>query len=119
MGAHQQRAALVFDRTGDGRADRRQRVALGRDQVRVVALARAHDAGLHALPEQHAVVRRLTPAARVERRLVEHDARLGIGREHRALPLAQGRIGKIETVGTTVMRDTHRVTLAPPRTLTG
>ena len=76
VGAHEQRAAVVLDRArapavptgGTGSPG-------GRDQVEVVALAGADDAGLHALPEQHAVVRRLAAAARVEGRPVQHDAR--------------------------------------------
>ena len=108
VGAHQQAAPVVLDRAGDRGADRRDRVALGRDQVEVVALAGADDPGLHALPQQHAVVRRLATAARVEGGPVQHDA--ASGSDARAtvhVPLAQGRVGEVEPLGAAVPRDAH------------
>ena len=72
--------AGVLDRAAHRRTDRRERVALGRHQLEIVALADADDAGLHAAPEQHAVVGRLPAAAGVEGRPVEHDA---LGRRRR------------------------------------
>ena len=73
VGAHQRGAALVLDGAADRGAGRRQRVVLGGDQVQVVALAGADDAGLHAAPQQHSVVGRLATAARVEGGAVQHD----------------------------------------------
>ena len=107
VGTHQPGAALVLHRADDLGAGRRQRVTLGGDQVGVVALAGADDPGLHALPQQHAVVRRLATAARVERRAVQHDALLGIGVQDRARPLAQGRVGKVEPVRPAMLCDAH------------
>src|SRR5579859_2950698 len=88
VGAHQRGAPVVLERAADRGAWWRQRVTLGRDQVQVVALARAGDAGLHPAPQQHAVIGRLAAAAGVERRPVQDDA-LGVGREHGGVPLAQ------------------------------
>ena len=73
---------------------RRQRIALGRDQVEVVALAGAHDAGLHALPEQHAVVRRL--ARRRRGRTPSGPARCP-ARDRRAAPCTPTRAGSGRT----------------------
>ena len=65
-------------------------------QVDVVrALARVHDPGLHAAPQQHAVVRRLAAAARVEGGPVENDpVRSGV--EHHRVPLAQRLVVKVK-----------------------
>ena len=97
MGAHQRGPALVFDGAADRGAGRRQRVAFGRDQVEVIALARADDPGLHAAPQQHAVIGRLAAAARIERRPVQDDA-LGVGREHRGVPFPQRLVVQLEPV---------------------
>jgi hypothetical protein len=86
--AHQRGPALVLDGAADRGAGRRQRVAFGRDQVQVVALARPLDPGLHPAPQQDAVVGRLAAAARVEGGPVKHDP-VGVGREHRAFPFPQ------------------------------
>ena len=87
--AHQRGPALVLERAADGGARRRERVALGGDQVQVVALARADDAGLYAAPEQHAVVRRLAAAAGVEGGPVEDDPVLA-ARRARSRPTRAG-----------------------------
>ena len=75
VGAHQRRTPVVVERALHRGSGRRDRVALGGDQVDVVGgLAGAGDPGLHAAPEQHAVVGRLAAAAGIERGAVEHDA---------------------------------------------
>ena len=78
--------------------DRRHRVAVGGHQIEVVALDGAHDPGPDAAPQQHALVRRLTTASRVEGRPVEHDASLGVDPDDRGVPLAQRRVGELEPV---------------------
>ena len=78
-------------RTAHGGAGRRDRVGLVGDQVEVIGLAGAHDAGLHPAPQQHAVVRRLAAAARIEGRTVKHDP-VRAGGQHYGVPLAQGLI---------------------------
>src|SRR6185369_15484559 len=65
---HEEAPALILDGAGDLDPNRRQRVARLRDQIEVVALARARDPGLHAIPQQHAVIRRLAATARIEGR---------------------------------------------------
>ena len=94
---HQRGPPVVVQRAPDRGAGRRQRIGLGRDQVELVRLAGAVDVGLHAAPEQYAVVRRLTATARVEGRAVQHDA-LGPGRQHGRVPLAQGLVVEFEPV---------------------
>ena len=99
MRAHQRGAALVLQRTAHRRPGRGQRVAVRGQQVEVVALARAHDPGLHPAPQQDAVVGRLAAAARIERGPVEHDPLLGVGIEHDGVPLAQRLVRELEPVG--------------------
>jgi hypothetical protein len=70
---------------------------LGWDQVEIVALPDAHDAGLDPAPEQNAVVGRLAAAARVEGRLVQDDA-VGPGREHGRVPVPQGLVVEFKPV---------------------
>ena len=90
--AHQRGPALVLDRAADRGARRRHRIAVGRDQVQVIALAGAGDAGLHAAPQQHALVRRLAAAAGVEGRPVQDDAVLaGLRARRRPTRAASGR----------------------------
>jgi hypothetical protein len=110
VGAHQRGAPGVLDGAADGGARGRQRVTLGRDQVQVVALARAHDGGLHAAPQQHAVIGRLAAAARVERGPVQDDA-LRVGREHGAVPLPQRLVVQFQPVRAP-LRLTHAGSLA-------
>ena len=86
----------------------RNRVALGRDQVELVALAGADDAGAHAAPEQHALVRRLPTAAGIERRPVQHDPAVLGPRPARSRPTPgpsrrRGRAG-----GCVSRRQSHR-----------
>ena len=65
-----------------------ERITVPGHQVEVVALARVHDAGLHTTPQQHPVVRRLTAAAGIEGRPVEHDP-VWSGVKHDRVPFAQ------------------------------
>ena len=89
------RSSSTAPRTGV--PDRRQRVAFGRDQVEVVAFPDVGDAGLDPAPQQNAVVGRLAAAARIEGRLVQHDA-VGPGRQHDRVPVAQGLVVEFEPV---------------------
>src|SRR5215468_8062430 len=99
MGAHQHAASLVLDRARHVRADGRRWVTLDGDEVEIVALAGAGDTRLDTAPEQNAVVGWLATAARIERRTIQHDAALGVAREHRAGPFAKRGIGKVEPLG--------------------
>ena len=72
--AHERRPAIVLDGAAHGGSDRRHRVAVEGHEVLVVAASHVDDAGLDTAPQQHAVVRRLSAAAGVEGRAVEHDA---------------------------------------------
>ena len=122
MGAHQAGAAFVVDRAAHAGAGRRDRVAGRGDQVEVVALAGVHDPGLHALPDQHAVVRRLAAAAGIERRPVEHDAGLRIRRirpDDRAVPLPDARIGPVQAVGVPMLFEAHPGSLGRRRRVLG
>ena len=66
VGPHQRGPPLVLHRAADRGARYRNGIALGRDQVEVVPLPGAGDAGLHTAPEQHAVIGRLAAAAGIE-----------------------------------------------------
>ncbi|MFC5211328.1 hypothetical protein ACFPM0_32935 [Pseudonocardia sulfidoxydans] len=105
MGAHQAGAAFVVDRPADLGARRRDRVALGGDEVQVVAAEGADDPRPHPAPQQHALVRRLAPATGVERRPVEHDPALRVDGHHRRGEVANARIDQVETVGVSVPGD--------------
>ncbi len=110
VGAHQQRPPVVLDGPTHGSAWRRHGIARSRDQVEVIALAGVDDPRLYALPHQHAMVGRLSTAARVEGGAVEDDASLAvglIGPDDRAVPVAQTRVEQVQPVRPAVMRHTH------------
>ena len=97
VGPHQRGAPLVLDRAPDRGSRRRHRVASAGIRYSSSPLLHPLDPGLHPAPEQHAVVGRLTAAAGVERRAVEHDPVLA-GVEDGRVPLAQGLVVKLEPV---------------------
>src|SRR5215469_2759260 len=101
MRAHERGTPIISHRATHCRASRGHRVAIGGYQVKVVAFPGPLDPGLYASPEQHAQVRRLTAATRVEGRPVKHDAVLA-GMQHDRVPLAQRLIGELEAVRTPV-----------------
>ena len=97
MGAHQSGPPAIFHGAAYGCARRRKRIAFPGDQVEIVALPRAGDARLHAAPEQHPVVRRLTATARVEGRSVEHDP-VRCRLQDDGIPFPQGLIIQLKPV---------------------
>ena len=99
VSAHERRAPRVVDRALHRGAQRGQRVALSGNQPHVIGVARADDAGLHATPQEHAVVGWLTTTARVEGRAIEHDALLRVDRHDCRGPLAQGGVLQLEPGG--------------------
>lgn len=87
--AHQCRALIVLNGSGDNAADRGKGIAVSGNEPQVVDAASVDDARLHAAPEQHAVVGRLPAAAGVEGRSVEHDPVVGGCRDNDRLPFAK------------------------------
>ena len=117
MGAHQGGPPGIVERAAHRDADGRQWITFGRDQVEVVALPYAGDAGLHPAPEKYALVRGLPPAARVERRGVKDDA-LGIAGQNHSIPFAQGLIVEFQPVRAPLSL-THPGSLLPGLTASG
>src|SRR5262244_1583179 len=113
VGAHQVGTPGVVQRAAHRGARWRQRVAFGRDQVEVIALAGADDVGLHPAPQQDPVVGGLALAARIVRRPVENDS-LGIAGQHDRIPFAQRLVVQFQPVRPP-LNLTHPGSLLPGR----
>jgi hypothetical protein len=117
MRAHQPRTALVVKATVDACASRGQRISLARQEVKVVTLARADNPRPDIPPQQHAVIRWLPAAARIERGSVQNDALIRISEQHRSAPLADRGVFEVEAVRVVSIRlpcHGHRCDSAPP-----
>src|SRR5215203_3643194 len=122
MRAHEAGAALVIEATMNACARRGQGVSLGRQEVEVVTLARADDPRPDIPPQQHAVIRRLSAAAGIERGLVQNDALIGVSEQHSSGPLANRGVFEVEAVRVVpilVPWHGHGCDSAPPSVATG
>ena len=114
VGAHQAAAPVVVDRPAHLHADGWDGVARRRNQEEIVALAGVDDTSLHTLPQEYALIRWLSTAAREERRPVQDDPRLRIrriGPDDCAVPLPDGGIHPIQPVRVPMMFLRHGWTI--------
>jgi hypothetical protein len=108
MCSHGAGTALVLDRAAYRDSRRWQRVALGRDQVELVALAHSGDPRLDSLPQQNSKIGRLSASSWIKCGTVEDDS-VRTGREHCRIPFAKCLVGQFKSV-----RHRHNRTIGRP-----
>ena len=112
MGPHQGTAPFVCDCAPNLSADGWNRVALGRDQIQVLAPANTFDPGFDATPEEDAVIGRLAASAGVEGRPVQDDPLFVAGQDG-GIPLAQRLVRQFQPMRAAVGVVAHQAPYGP------